>query len=61
MYEEKVEAIRTIWVARCPGCGDRVEHLEKRGKIRFCTPCQKWVPYLEVCYTGPKLVRRTNA
>jgi hypothetical protein len=55
MYEERVEATRTIWVAKCSGCGDSIEHTEKRAKERFCVPCQKWVPYVEVSYTGPKL------
>jgi hypothetical protein len=61
MYQEKVETIRTIWVAKCPGCGDSIEHAEKRAKIRFCIPCQKWIPYVEVSCSGPKLVRRTDA
>ena len=58
--EAKVDATRTVWVANCPGCGDSVEHPEKRAKIRFCTPCQRWIPYVETSYPGPKLVRRSN-
>jgi hypothetical protein len=60
MNGEKAEATRPIWVAKCPDCGDSVEHTEKRAKIRFCTPCQKWIPFVEVSHVGPKLVRGTN-
>lgn len=61
-YEENVEAKRTFWVAKCPDCGDSVsvEQAEKR-KEHWCLTCEKWVPFVEVSYSGPKLVRGSNA
>lgn len=53
-YSERVEATRTIWVAKCPGCGDSVQHREKCAKICLCIPCQRWIPYVEVSDLGPK-------
>jgi hypothetical protein len=60
LREEKVQAPRTVWVAKCPGCGDTVEHSERRAKIRLCLSCQKWIPYVEVSPPGPTLVQRTK-
>ena len=55
-YEEFIK--RTIWVAECPNCADRVERTDDPPKERFCTDCQIWVPFKEVSYIGPKLVKR---
>lgn len=57
-YQEKVEATRTIWVAKCSGCGDSIEREEKSAKERWCLTCAKWVPFVETSYTGPKLPMR---
>ena len=46
---------RTIWVAKCSGCGDRSEITENPPKEKFCFRCKQWVPYVEESYTGPTL------
>ena len=44
--------VRTIWVAKCPKCGNRIEKVESPPRERFCNECKQWVPYLEYSYTG---------
>lgn len=56
-YERKVLVTRTIYVAECPKCHQRVEHTENIAKERFCTQCGEWVPFVEQSYTGPDLTR----
>jgi len=46
---------RTIWVSKCDDCGDSVERTENPPKERLCNTCQKWVPFVEQSYIGPKL------
>lgn len=52
MAEEQLVK-RTIWVAKCPKCGDQSELTEKTKRERFCQNCRIWIPYEEKSYTGP--------
>jgi len=54
-YEKKVLVTRTIYVATCQICHERVEHTEKIAKERFCQNCGMWIPFVEQSYTGPEL------
>jgi hypothetical protein len=44
---------RTIWIAKCPTCGEQMEQTEYKVKERFCSACNEWVPYEEQSYIGP--------
>ena len=46
---------RTIWIAKCPECGDRTERTSGAPKERMCMACRVWVPFKEESYTGPGL------
>jgi len=47
---------RTIWVALCTTCGERViAEKDPPPKERFCSTCNTWVPFQEESYTGPSL------
>ena len=46
---------RTLYVATCPKCSNRVGHTEKIAKERFCFDCKEWVPFVEESYTGPEI------
>jgi hypothetical protein len=50
MHENLIK--RTIWVSKCPKCGDSVEKDEKAPRERLCMPCHEWVPYIEQSYIG---------
>lgn len=43
---------RTIWVSKCPKCGDTVEKDERAPRERRCNQCKIWVPFVESSYTG---------
>lgn len=43
---------RTIWVSKCPKCGDTVEKNENAPRERMCMKCHEWVPFVEISYTG---------
>jgi hypothetical protein len=45
---------RTIYVAKCPKCGDRRECTENPPRERLCA-CETWVPYVAESFTGPEL------
>jgi len=53
MYETQVK--RTIFVGKCPKCGEQKETTEKFRKEWFCMKDHVWVPFEEVSYTGPEL------
>ncbi len=59
MFEHLIK--RTIWVAKCEGCGASDEQTDRHPRERFCADCQKWVPYVEQSYIGPDLAARKNA
>jgi len=46
---------RTIWIAKCPSCGDSAQKDENAPRERLCNQCKVWVPYVEASYTGPSL------
>jgi hypothetical protein len=48
---------RMLYVAKCDSCGDSVEHTEDIGKERFCMRCSKWIPFVELSFTGPEFSR----
>jgi hypothetical protein len=52
MYERMIK--RTIWIAECPSCGDRVEKADSAPKERLCNACKVWVPYVEQSATSPE-------
>jgi len=44
---------RTLWVAKCPSCGESVERTDNAPRERRCLKCEVWVPYAEESFTGP--------
>lgn len=46
---------RTIYVATCPTCEERVEKTDDPPKERFCDTCKAWVPFEAISYTGQDL------
>lgn len=57
-HEIITQVKRTIYVAECPNCFERVEHTERIAKERWCAKCKQWVPYEAISYTGPSLSGR---
>lgn len=49
---------RTLYVSKCPTCGDSVERDSNPPRERFCNTCQIWVPFEKISYTGPDLEHR---
>jgi hypothetical protein len=45
---------RTIWIAKCPDCGDSVEKTDSAPRERYCNPCKHWVAYVEQSAVGPE-------
>ena len=52
-YEVQVK--RTLYVAKCPVCGDTTENTEGHVREKYCMKCGIWVPYVEQTYTGPDI------
>jgi tRNA(Ile2) C34 agmatinyltransferase TiaS len=46
---------RTIFVSKCPQCGDSVEREENPPRERRCNQCKIWVPYVQQEYIGKDL------
>lgn len=57
-YEVIKQIKRTLWISKCPTCGDSKESTERTSKERLCRTCKIWVPYEKVSYTGPELVEK---
>jgi hypothetical protein len=57
-HEVITQVKRTIYVAECPKCHDRVEHTERIAKERYCNGCGVWIPFEEISYIGPALPNR---
>jgi len=52
-YETLIK--RTIYVAKCPTCGDSVERESNPPRERLCMNCNSWVAYKEESFIGPSL------
>ena len=44
---------RTLWVAKCPTCGESVERPDNPPRERRCMTCDVWVAFKEESFTGP--------
>jgi hypothetical protein len=45
---------RTLWVSKCPGCGDQVERADNPPRERYCNACKQWVPFAEETAISPE-------
>lgn len=50
MHEHLIK--RTIWISKCPQCGDSVEKESNPPRERRCNNCKIWVPFVEESYIG---------